>query len=265
MKKTLVTTIAFTSLFAFNAQAYDFNNEQCNVDLNGDIKFSEKILSLKTKSERIVKITPDYSLYLDGKAVSLSAQEQKWVAQYYNEIQDSIPQVMTVAAEGVKIANFAVSEVLRGFLGEDSLAATNMEDKLDSLYTGLKSHVYKNPDYLTFDTQVIEDDLGLGANFDEEIDQFVSEIIEQAMGEFFIQMGKNMLSGEGDTSMTSFEARMEKMGEAIETKVEGQGEMLKRETEKLCEMISTIDATESNIQKIRGLSDLDLITFNDKA
>ncbi|MFT4731381.1 MAG: hypothetical protein ACI89W_000391 [Gammaproteobacteria bacterium] len=263
MKKVIATTISLCALTAFNVNASQYNSEQCDINLEGDFRFAENTLTLKTKADDEVRITDSYTVFLNGQKLVLSAEERTWVKGYYDGIEQSIPQVMTVAAEGVQIANYAVTEVLRGFLGAQSKVASQLEVKLNDLYGKLKDHVYQNPESLTFDSAKLESELGLGPDFNAEVDLIVSDVMENAMGEFLVQMGRSMLNGDG--SMASFEQRMEEMGEAIETKVEGQTESIEKEAKKLCEMLTTIDVSESNIQKIKGLSDVDIVTKNKNA
>jgi hypothetical protein len=87
--------------------------------------------------------------------------------------------------------------------------------------------------------------------------------MENAMGEFLVQMGTSMLNGEG--SMASFEQRMKKMSKDIETKVESQTKNIEQEAKKLCEMLTTIDDSESKVQTIKGLGNVDIVTKNKNA
>ena len=265
MKKVIVGTVglcaiaALSASYTMDAEAHSksFDNNHCNINIDGDFKFAERTLTISTTKDEVVTITPNYEVFVDGKALDLNKTETSYVKSYYDGIEQTIPQVMTVAAEGVKIANYAVSEVLRGFLGKDSKVADTFQGKLDELYSGLQSHVYQHPDYVTFDSQKLESDLGFGPDFEAEIDAMVSEVMEQAMGEFFVQLGRNMMSGEG--SMESFETRMENMGDEISAKVEGKTEAIEREAEKLCDMLSEVDSTEGKMQQIKGLKALDLL------
>jgi hypothetical protein len=263
MKKVIATTISLCALTAFNVSASQYNSEQCDINLQGDLRFAENTLTLKTEADDEVRITENYMVFLNGQKLALSAGETNWVKEYYRAIEQTIPQVMTVAAEGVKIANYAVTDVLRGFLGAQSKVASQLEIKLNDLYGKLNEHVYQNPKSLTFDSAKLESELGLGTDFNAEVDLLVSDVMENAMGEFLVQMGRSMLNGNG--SMGSFEQRMEEMGEAIETKVESQTESIKKEAKKLCEMLTTIDVSENNVQKIKGLNDLDIVTKNKSA
>lgn len=271
MKKFIVTSIGFIALTAFNANLHAetiagkhrYHNDQCDINLNGEFRFADKTLTVVTIADDSIKITDNYSVFLNEQQQELSKQETQWVKEYYDSVEETIPQVMTVAAEGVKIANYAVTEVLRGFLGNESKVASQLETKLTDIHTRLKEHVYQNPNSLTFDTEALEDELGFGSDFDAEVDQIVSDTMENAMGEFLVQMGRSMLNGEA--SMGSFEQRMENMGKDIEAKVEGQTKQIEAEAKRLCEMLTTIDASETNIQKIKGLSGIDVVTKNNNA
>jgi hypothetical protein len=263
MKKVIATTISLCALTAFNVGAGQYHSNQCDINLNGEIRFSEKTLTVKTKTDDEVKITDSYLVYLNGEKLIISSEQTTWVKEYYDSVEQSIPQAMTVAAEGIKIANYAVSEVLRGFLGDESKVASQLEIRLDDLYGKLKNHVYQNPGSLTFDSAKLENELGLGPDFEKEVDIIVSDVMENAMGEFLVQMGRSMLNGEG--SMESFEQRMEKMGKDIETKVEGRAKNIEQEAKKLCEMLTTIDDSESKVQTIKGLGNVDIVTKNKNA
>jgi len=267
MKKIILTTIGLCAISTFNASAGQseqkqalqekYESERCDINLEGELNFAEDTLTITTESNEKVKITDTYMVYVNDKKLTLSDQETKWVQAYYDGIEETIPQVMTVAAEGIKIANYAVTEVLRGFLGNDSRVAAQLETKMNDLYTKLNEHVYQNPKSLTFNTETLEKELGLGADFDAEVDQIMSEVMENAMGEFLVQMGRSMLNGEG--SMTTFEQRMEKMGEQIESTMESQTDGIKKEAEKLCDMLTSVEVAESKVQTIKGLSGVDLL------
>jgi hypothetical protein len=263
MKKVMATTISLCALTAFNVGASQYRSNQCDINLNGEIRFAEKTLTVKTKADDEVKITDSYLVYLNAEKLLLSPEETTWIKHYYDSVEQSIPQAMTVAAEGMKIANYAVSEVLREFLGAESKVASQLEIKLDDLYGRLKDHVYQNPNSLTFDSAKLENELGIGPNFENEVDLIVSDVMENAMGEFLVQMGTSMLNGEG--SMASFEQRMKKMSKDIETKVESQTKNIEQEAKKLCEMLTTIDDSESKVQTIKGLGNVDIVTKNKNA
>ncbi len=271
MKKIIVTSISLVALSAFNANVqadtiagkHIYHSDQCEINLEGELRFADKALTVKTDAKDSIKITADYRVFINDQAQSLSDQETQWVKEYYDSIEQAIPQVMTVAAEGIQIANIAVTEVLRGFLGDESRVATQLETKLNDLHTQLKEHVYQNPDSLTFDTEALETDLAFGADFDAEVDQIVSDIMDNAMGEFLVQMGRSMLSGDG--SAEPFEQRMERMGDEIEAKMEGKTDQIEVEAKKLCDMLTTIDASESKVQQIMGLSGVDIVTTNNNA
>ena len=252
-----------------------FNSDYCDVNINADLKLEKNTLTVTSESGQVLVINPDYNLTIDGQVINLSASQKKLTKNYYDNIYSTIPQAMTVASEGVKVANTVVPELMRGFLGEQSKAATMLEAKLNTLHQDLKLHVNQNPSYISFDTQYIKEDLGLDTGIEEEIDLLVEEIVEQATGEFMVQMSKSFFSAfntqaedsvESDkTGVSSFEQRMEKMGEELEVKIEENTKTLELEMNKLCDMLEDIDASENKMQNIEGLSNLDLIQFNGKS
>jgi hypothetical protein len=263
MKKVVATTISLYALTAFNVGASQYHSNQCDINLHGEIRFAEKTLTVKTKTDDEVMITNSYLVYLNSEKLILSSEQTTWVEEYYDSVEQSIPQAMTVAAEGMKIANYAVSAVLREFLGAESTVASQLEIRLDDLYGKLKDHVYQNPGSLTFDSAKLENELGLGPDFEKDVDIIVSGVMENAMSELLVQMGTSMLNGEG--SVASFKQRMEKMGKDIKTKVEGRTKDIEQEAKKLCEMLTTINNAENKVQTIKGLGNVDIVTKNKNA
>jgi len=265
MKTILSASVLMLSTLFLSVSAhaeFGFEN-QCDINLSGDLSFQQNELTLTTEKDSTVLITQKKDVFVDGKKIALSASQQASINEYYDAIEQSIPQIIEVAKEGLVIANYAVGEALSGLLGANSKAVAMLKDKLQEIESGLEKHVYQHPDYITFDTRTLENDIGVSKQWDSQFDELMAEVMPAAMGEFLMAMGRSMLSGE--TTGESFEKRMETMGEEIEQKVMARTENIEKVAHKLCESLKSVDAAEDQVAKIPALKDLNIVKINSRA
>lgn len=266
--KTLINAIiagllSLLSLFS-QAQNHISIENQCEVNMQGDISMRKGDLRIFVENQQELLITQQRELFYEGKQISLNKQQQAWVDDYYLSIEKAVPQVIKVTREAIKIANYAVTEVLEGFLGSDSKAVASLRNKLNEIEQGLDNHLNQDPNYITFDTQTLENDIGVSREWEKQYEDLLEEVIPTAMGEFIMAMGRAMINGDNNSN-ESFEQRMENMGNQIEQKVGARADLIEQDAEVLCQFMKQIDFAESNLQKIPELKELNMIKFNNAA
>jgi hypothetical protein len=247
-----------------NSQHSSFNNSSCETNLNADMKFSDNELTVITRSKQTVMFDGSGRVIVDGETISLSASEKSLAQRYYNDVEQAIPMVTSIAVEAINITNMALTEVFTGLLGENSALPQMIDERLGSISKAIQEHVYQNPDSLTFDTHYFEEDLGFDSSLDNKIDEITEELMSTAMGEVLMALGKAMMTN--GSNMSDFETRMEKMGKDIETRADALALELEEKAESLCNTLQAIDETENKLQSIEPLSDLNMVeVFNKKA
>ncbi|GBL06015.1 DUF2884 family protein [Glaciecola sp. KUL10] len=265
--KTLIAAIiaGILSLLSFFSQAQ--NNisieNQCEVNMQGDISMRKGDIRIFSEDKKELLITEQKELFFEGNKINLNAQQQAWVDEYYAAIENTIPQVVKVTREAIKIANYAVTEVLEGFLGSNSKAVETLRNKLDQIDNGLESHLNQDPEYITFDTQTLEHDIGVSREWENQYEDLLEEVIPTAMGEIIMALGRAMINGESE--INSFEQRMERMGEEIEQKVTARADEIEKDAATLCQYMKQVDIAESKVQKIPQLKNIDMMKFNQRA
>ncbi len=256
IKKTALS-IACVGLVSTNVYAHNTIDTSCKANINGDLSFANNQLLVKSTSKEDIVIMPDGLVLVDGKPISLNRQQTGLAKRYFEDVEASIPMVVDVTVEALKITNIALNEVFTGLLGEDSALPGKIKSRLDDLADAIEDHVYQDPDSLTFNTAYLEEDLGFDDNLDAEIESIQNELVAEAMGEMFILLGKAMLTGDSDFS--NFEQRMNKMGEEIEQRVESASVQIEEAAEKLCDKIHSLDETENQLQSVHELRHLNMI------
>ena len=266
--KTLIAAIiagllSLLSLFS-HAQTNISIENQCEVNMQGDISMRKGDLRIFSEDKAELLITEQKDMFYEGKKIDLNAQQQAWVDDYYAAIESTIPYVVKVTREAIKIANYAVTEVLEGFLGSNSKAVETLRNKLNEIEKGLDSHLNQNPNYITFDTQTLENDIGVSREWENQYEDLLEEVIPTAMGEFIMALGRAMINGDSEGT-ESFEQRMERMGNEIEQKVTARADTIEQDAQVLCEYMKRVDEAERNMQKIPELRNLDMMKFNNRA
>ncbi|GGF58898.1 YggN family protein [Alteromonas lipolytica] len=263
MKIVAASLLMTTALIAQPALAHVEVDNHCNMELHGEITFNHGDLTITTDSGETVQITPAHQLFVDSQAVSLNAEEQRWVSDYYTSIETAIPMTVDIAREGVKIASYAVTEVFTELLGADN----DLTEDFDQLFTDLSSQIderfYAADGSYKFDSTGLDGDWA-DAAWSQEFDDKVESLIERSMGHILMAIGSEMLFGDGD--MDAFASRMENFGTAIEERVEGQAEALEGKADELCTVLAKADYAETHMQKsIAALSGLDLLESKGKS
>jgi hypothetical protein len=259
-KKLIALSFAASAFLSTSVFAHDDYQLSCDTNISGSIVFANNQLTVKSNKDEDILFNSTGIVKVDGKPISLSKEEQELAQRYYNEVEATIPIVVDITVEALKITNTALTEVFSGLLGENSELPQKLNTRINDISEAIRAHVYQDPNSLTFNSDYLKDDLGLGDDLETEIESITEEIVTSMMGELMISFGKAMLSGDGDLS--ELEKRMENLGQDIEQKTEVLGKRLEEKSLVLCERIKSIDATETQLRSINALRNLDTIHFN---
>ncbi|WP_395341474.1 DUF2884 family protein [Ningiella sp. W23] len=252
-------------LFHSNASAYNFNNETCNVQLDGDILLTNTMLTITTTDNDQIELSESGNAVINGQSIDLTRAQRQDVIAYVDGFEATVPKAMALAAKAIELTNEALTEVFTGLLGEGSELPKLLNKRLNELQQKLESTVYPSPGTLVFDSRtfgsnIYNDKQETQTEFERDLDQAIEEITSSAMAEMLVLIGKSMLSGDG--AMQDFETRMQTMGDNIDAAVSTQSEALEQDATALCEDLIAIDETEDKLQSITELKDLNLLNVS---
>ncbi|WJG09891.1 YggN family protein [Aliiglaciecola sp. LCG003] len=257
MKKTLIATslVLCSSLALAN---------ECNVNIEGNVSLVNEVLTITTDDNDVIAIQGGEQLYVNGKSVELTSQQYEWMSNYYQGVYRAVPEVASIAIEGVAIASTAVTEVFGGLLGADSRAIDDINLKLDEISQKIKYNFYAADGSIQLDSTRFSDGEIFGPQWEEEFSDAVEEVVTSSIGHLMIALGTQMLFSDDDSG--DFEQRMETFADDIEQKVEAQAAVLEKRADALCLQLADIDFAENNLQKsVAELSGLDVISMHDGA
>lgn len=224
----LITALSLGVSFSVQAESL-----QCNFE--SDYAFSQQgrtlIFSRDAAPGKRIMIQ-DGRMVIDGKELKLAADDKARIAEFENETRLLIPQVKLVTKEAIDIAFTALIEVSRALNGEQNNPTVK---KLQNAQTALHTSLNKNP------ALIIND------NMDEKIiEPIVTDFVPDVVGAAIKQALSMAFSGD-DAKAKAFEARMDKMGKEIETKVEARAKKLEPLAQAMCSRVRNMDKIEDGI------------------
>jgi hypothetical protein len=81
------------------------------------MQLENRVLAVTLNNNSRVTIGQDKTLYVDGTALTLNAEQQRWVTSYYDGINQAAPQAAAIATDAVALASTAINEVFTELLG----------------------------------------------------------------------------------------------------------------------------------------------------
>ncbi len=176
MKNLLLVSSLFiaTSALAHNDNNISFSAEQCNVEFKNDVRITPSELEVYTADNRTMKIIDQHTLYIDGQSVSLDASQQQAIADYSDSLRSQLPEVASIALEGVKIAGVAIEEATSTF-NIDGLS--DISQLMEDISSQVRNAFYQQGAF-TIGQQSFEK---FGQNFENQFEQQIESAIESVM------------------------------------------------------------------------------------
>lgn len=263
MSNKLLLSVAVTSaLISGHAFAHDtsFQNNSCDMELDGHIQYYQGDLTVQMDNGSVMTIDAQHNMTINGESVSLDREQQRWVSEYYNNIDIAIPMTLTIASEGLQIANVAVTEVFTELLGGDQMG-DDFNELFNSLETKLNTSFYDDAGNIRVDSTKFDEPGWFDESWEQEFETQIESLISESMGRILIAVGTQMLWEGGD--MSEFEQKMERWGEDLKYRLESQAASLEEKGEALCKVLKKADYAEGKMQaSISGLDDLNLLDID---
>ena len=250
----LAATLACSSLPVFA--------HQCNIELNGNMSLENNVLMVKLENNTNLTIDQNKMLYIDNQSISLNAEQQSWVNDYYDGINSAAPQAANIAADAVALASTAVNEVFTELLGSENHALADLSDKLQDLDKQIQYNFYAENGDIRLSSDSFEKGEFFGEQWEAQFENAIEDIVTDSIGHLMVAIGTQMIFNGGD--MDAFEAKMERFGEQMEDKIEYQASALEGKAEKLCSTLKKVDYAEQQLQQIKQLQTLDVIQIYDQ-
>ncbi len=242
-----------------------YANKSCNVDLSAGFAINANSIEfLKAEGESdeqkrsLYKIIDGKKLLVDHQHIELSDVQQALVKKYDEQIRHLVPQVKSVAIEGVDLAIEGVNLAFNGLLGEGNAVAADLTTELTLIRQQVSTKL-SIENGISVGIEGLESEELLGKDFDQRIESAVEKAVLNSMGSILIALGQQMVTSEGDER--SFETRMENFGDTIEHEMTTRAAVIEKKAEALCISIAEVDTLEEQLKiEIESLASTNVFT-----
>jgi hypothetical protein len=117
----------------------------CDLDLNYGVVVNDDQIRIVEESQTVVQINHQGQLFIEGRWLKLTPQQQEHLQHYAKNLHDIVPQITLLATEGVNIAIDTVERVYKGLVGTDSDDYAKLKRSMDKV----RSQVRDNFKYAT--------------------------------------------------------------------------------------------------------------------
>lgn len=264
--KILSAVAVFSIFLSTNLYAHD----ACDIELDTGFTLNETTLEFFNPSENtenkkqvLYKIDNDHSLIVHGQKIDLNGHQQALVTKYSNSIRAMVPQVRTIAIEGVDLALEGVNLAFNELLGEGNNVGAELTQELSTLRDEVATRFTAKHGFTISENGIngkgFTGEEILGKEFEQRIESAVEKAVINSMGSLLVAMGQEMLFSGGESN--GLETRMESFGESIADEMELRAEKIERKAEALCAAIADIDKLEEQLKaSISPLANINVIS-----
>ncbi len=250
------------SLFSFNIHA-----EQCSVNFNYGVIIDPSHIRIIDMGQTVMQINGENQLFVKGREVELNQDQEQLINQFSSGIRSQVPEIVSIAIDGVDIGLKAVNKAIGSLTGENSASQQKVQAKFEELKSRIRTRFNQSANnyYIAPQDFADFDDIFTG-EFEEEIEEIISDSIGTillAVGEALISDNSNDNNGHSEERLSSFDNRIEAMGKDLTLEISASANALEKKAEQFCLNLTELDKIESEIQdSIKALRHINLIETN---
>lgn len=250
--------LLISGIFVGTAQA-----QQCDINFAHGVIIDPAHIRIVNNGQTYVQINGEYQLFVNGREVKLSAEQKIQLSQYTTGIRAEVPEIVSIAIEGVELGLKAVNKVISSLTGENSASHQKFQEKFNEMKWRLRARFNHSDESYYIAPQDFDDfDEVFAGEFEKEIEAIVSD----SVGTILIAVGEAMTHREEQSSeqrVETFDQRIETMANDIKLGISNQANALEAKAEKICARLITLDKIENKLQlEIPELSEFNLIETN---
>ena len=174
-KSVLKSSFFALALMPFYQQAYA---QQCSINLNYGVIIDPKHIRIVEKAKTQVQINNAEQLFIGGREIPLSSEQKQLLSSFSLGIRQQVPEIVSIAIEGVDIGLKAVNEVVAGLTGENSASQQKVQAKFEELKWRIRARFNQSANNYYIAPQDLNnlDEIFTG-EFEQEIEAMISTSI----------------------------------------------------------------------------------------
>ena len=238
----LLTTLALASGLALGmpvqAHGLHLQNEQCSFGTDYDVHVKPDGIAFERSEAAAPQhvFMHDGTLRVDGRNLAVSAADAARLRDYERQVRSLLPQVASIAREGVDIGFDALTTVVATF-AEDPAERSRLTAQLNTQHKQALAQV--------------DNGLGQGVwrrhSVDDLMEHQVGEAVSTLVSTVTANAVKAALSGD-QSQVAALEARANALDRSIDQQVDARADKLGKRADALCPQLARLDQLQQQFQ-----------------
>jgi hypothetical protein len=187
-KYSRINLLTFVIYFLSGQVSYA---QQCSIHLNFGVIIDPNNIRIVEKSKTQLQINASKQLFIGGREIILSSEQTKLLGKFSYGIRQQIPEIVSIAIEGIDVSFKAVNQLVVGLTGENSEAQQKIRTKFDELKWRIRARFNQSTNNYFIAPQDLTDfDEILTGEFKQEIESMISGSI----GTILETVGQSLLN-----------------------------------------------------------------------
>jgi len=258
----ILPILLLACFFSFGVKA-----KQCSVNFNYGVIIDPSHIRIVDMGQTVIQINGEYQLFVEGHEIQLKPEQQQLINQFSLGIREQVPEIVSIAIDGVEIGLKAVNKAIGSLTGENSASQQKVQAKFDELKARIRTRFNQSANNYYIAPQDFDD---FDDIFTGEFEQEIEEIISDSIGTILLAVGEAMINdnsddngGHSEQRISTFDDRLDAMGKDLELEISASANALGKKAEKFCLKLAELDNIESEIQRsIKALNRFNLIETN---
>lgn len=226
--------------------------QQCSINLNYGVIIAPKHIRIVEKAQTKVQINNSNQLFIQGREQYLTVEQKALLSKFSAGIRQQVPEIVSIAIEGVDIGLKAVNKVITGLTGENSASQQKVQAKFDELKWRMRARFNQSANNYYIAPQDLND---FDEMFTGEFEQEIEAIISTSIGTILEAVGQSMLTDseqndyEGETRITTFDKRLTSISKGLKLEVTERAKALDNKAAIFCQQLSQLNMIETDLQQ----------------
>lgn len=239
--------------------------EQCSVNFNYGVIIDPQHIRMIDHGQTMVQINHDTQLFVQGREIELIDEQQQLITTFSLGIREQVPEIVSIAIEGVDIGLKAINKAIASLTGENSASQQKIQTKFDELKWRIRTRFNQSANNYYIAPQDFADFDNI---FTGEFEQEIEEIISDSIGTILSAVGEAIISNNTDNPsseqrLSTFDHRMETLGKDLQLEISASANALEGKAENFCLKLTELDKIESEMHRsIKPLKQFNLIETN---
>ncbi|XPF94110.1 DUF2884 family protein [Colwellia sp. RE-S-Sl-9] len=237
---------------------------ECNVSFKYGVVIDPIHVRLRQENQTYIQITRDQQLFVSGRETILTNKQKELLKRYSRSLREQIPQIISIAIEGVDVGLEAVNKAIGGLSSKDSESHRLFQKRFNDMQWNLRNRFNHSDESYYVAPQSFNDfDEIFSGQFEKEIEH----VVTQSLGSILMAVGDAIVERTGkeqdrkkDNKNIIINNEMTSLEKELMSELSTQTHALDQKARVFCSNLRQLDLLEEELRSnIPSLHLLDLI------